>query len=155
MVLRRSAGLALSIFVVCLGGGVSSAVGKKSQPHYHGSLSASNGPGTIDLYLRDRNFNTLSISVHDVVLECEDGSTRITSLNGVQGDPRPSGTFLLQKYYYDSFGTTVQYYLELAGRLSERKAKGTFYFISSSPENDSVTDCSTPNPVRWKAKLVN
>jgi hypothetical protein len=152
----RSLATALLVFSLSLGiNGVASTSAAPSQPHYHGSLRGFNVQGTIDLYVRDRNFNSLSISVHDVLLQCEDGTTRVTSLNGVQGDPRPSGRFLLQKHYYDSFGITVQYYLELAGRLKDRKAKGTFYFISSSPEDDAVTDCSTPNPVRWKASLVN
>ena len=151
----RSLATAVSVLSLSLGiGGVASTSAAPSQLHYHGSLHGSNAQGTIDLFLRDRNFNSLSISAHDVLLQCEDGSTRITSFNGVQGDPRPSGRFLLQKHYYDSFGITVQYYLELAGRLKQRKAKGTFYFISSSPEDDAVTDCSTPNPVRWKAARV-
>jgi hypothetical protein len=119
-------------------------------PDYQGTLSGFEVSGDITLKLRDRKLRPLIVEVNDFVLQCEDGTTSTRSVT-LQGDVRRSGEFLLQARSYDQFG---ELYAEVAGRLKEQVAKGSFYMISNLFDPAIGPDCSTPFPQQWKASKV-
>jgi hypothetical protein len=119
-------------------------------PDYQGTLSGFEVSGDIALKLRDRKLRPLIVDVNDFVLQCEDGTTSTRSVT-LQGDVRRSGEFLLQARSYDQFG---ELYAEVAGRLNQQVAKGSFYMISNLFDPAIGPDCSTHFPQQWKASKV-
>jgi hypothetical protein len=143
----------LAVFAVA-----SAAADTINNPDYRGSFIGVDSEGRIALKVKERRGkpSRVRIEVENVLLECEDGTTRRVDFDPVGGTLRRDGTFEVQKYH--DLTPLGQSYFEVSGRILGRKrADGYFYWINDSydPALTEEVDCTTPFPRPWIAKAVN
>lgn len=107
---------------------------------------------SIRLKLKPSRSHPLFIEIRDFPLRCNDGTTR--PLSGLfKSEIQRDGTFRHEIHSTGSFGATGITYVDIAGKLKRRSARGTFYTIDA-PFQSPGPSCGTPGPAQWKARAV-